>query len=181
MEQKNNEKESFQNFWYWFLKHEKEFFETLQNNINIDFNFFNKITPKLNEIHSGIYVQTRLLDKQTIELILTPFSIIRNIYIIEELIHNAPQIKGWKFTALKPPFENAHINYGNLEFISNKLKFYPNEHENYPDMIDLTIVYDDFEEDKITYIMRGLYMFLNSFLGELNCLTLIDDVRVVGT
>lgn len=169
-------------FWNWFLKHEKAFFKAVQNGDTIHQDFFDKLGPKLNEIHDGIYFVTGMCDDQTAELILTPDGAIRNIYVIEELLKTAPQIEGWKFTALKPAsdIKDVSISYDGFEFDSNNLKFYPNIHKGYPDEIDLTLVYDDYEEEKKSIVANGVYIFLDNYLGELHSVTLIDNMNVVG-
>ena len=173
---------SYNDFWNWFLKHEKEFFKVVQNGSNIDQDFFKKLSPKLDEIHDEIYFLAGMFDEHTAELILTPDGAIRNVFLVEELVAAAPEIKGWKFTALKPSsdIKDVSINMGDFEFNSDNLKFYPNLHKDYPDEIDLTIVYDDFIEDEKGVQTNGIYIFLDNFLGELHSITLIDSLKVVG-
>lgn len=173
---------SYNDFWNWFLKHEKEFFKVVQNGSNIDQDFFKKLNPKLDEIHDEIYFLAGMFDEHTAELILTPDGAIRNVFLVEELVAAAPEIKGWKFTALKPSsdIKDVSINMGDFEFNSDNLKFYPNLHKDYPDEIDLTIVYDDFIEDEKGVQTNGIYIFLDNFLGELHSITLIDSLKVVG-
>ncbi|MGO4773572.1 DUF695 domain-containing protein [Flavobacterium sp. W22_SRS_FK3] len=174
--------QSYSDFWNWFLKHEKEFFKIVEIGENIHQGFFDKLAPKLKEIHDGIYFLTGMFNDETAELILTPDGEIRNIYVIEELVNNAPKIKGWKFTSLKPASdsEDVSITYENFEFNSDNLKFYPNLHKSYPDEIDLTVVYGDFEEGKKSTVTNGVYIFLDNFLGELHSVTLIDNLKVIG-
>ena len=173
---------SYNDFWSWFLKHEKEFFKVVQEGDNIDQGFFKKLSPKLNEIHEEIYFLAGMFDENTAELVLTPDGAIRNIFLVEELVDAAPKIKGWKFTALKPEsdIKDVSINMGGFDFNSDNLKFYPNLHKDYPDEIDLTIVYDDFVEDKKGMQTNGIYIFLDNFLGELHSITLIDNLKVIG-
>ncbi|KUJ61990.1 hypothetical protein AR687_10570 [Flavobacteriaceae bacterium CRH] len=174
--------ESYSDFWNWFLKHEKEFFKIVQQGNNIHKGFLDKIAPKLDEIHDGFYFLTGMFDNQTAELILTPDGAIKNIYVIEELVNAAPKIEGWKFTALKSASDinDVGITYENLDFNKGNLKFYPNLYNDYPDEIDLTIVYDHFEEDKKAAVTNGVYIFLDNFLGELHSVTLIDNLKVIG-
>lgn len=169
-------------FWNWFLKHEKQFFKAVKNGDNIHKDFFDKLAPRLDEINNGIYFLTGMFDDQTAELILTPDGVIRNIYAIEELVKAAPEIEGWKFTTLKPAttIKDFSIDYDGIKFNTENLKFYPNIQEGYPDEIDLTIVYDDFTEDKKSIVTNGVYIFLDNYLGELHSVTLIDNMKVVG-
>ncbi|TEB41276.1 DUF695 domain-containing protein, partial [Flavobacterium circumlabens] len=115
-------------------------------------------------------------------LVLTPDGVIKNIYIIEELVNAAPRIEGWKFTALKPPVDikNVVIEFENFKLNADNLKFYPTINKDYPDEIDLTIVYDHFTEDKKQLITNGVYIFLDNYLGELQSVTLIDNMKMSG-
>jgi len=174
--------QSYNDFWNWFSANEKAFFRTVQSGENIHQGFFDKLAPKLDEIHEGIYFLTGMFDDQTAELVLTPDGAIRNIYVIEELVASAPKIDGWKFTALKPASDvnNIGITYQDFEFSKENLKFYPRVHEDYPDEIDLVIVYDHFVEEKKSNIANGVYIFLDNYLGELHSVTLIDNLVVAG-
>lgn len=170
-------------FWNWFLKNEKEFFKIVKERQNIHQGFFEKLAPKLDKIHNGIYFLTGMLDDNTVELILTPDGAIRNIYAIEELVNAAPKIEDWKITALKPAsdIQDIGIDYEGLQFNKDNLRFYPNIHEGYPDEIDLTIIYDDFVEEKRQAIANGVYIFLDNYLGELHSVTLIDNMKIDGS
>lgn len=174
--------QSYSDFWNWFSANEKAFFKTVQSGENIHQGFFDKLAPKLDEIHEGIYFLTGMFDDQTAELVLTPDGAIRNVYAIEELVASAPKIDGWKFTALKPASDinNIGITYQDFEFSKENLKFYPCIHEGYPDEIDLVIVYDHFIEEKKSNIANGVYIFLDNYLGELHSVTLIDNLVVTG-
>ena len=173
---------SYNDFWNWFLANEKAFFKTVQNGENIHKGFFDKLAPKLDEIHEGIYFLTGMFDDQTAELVVTPDAIIKNIYVIEELISSAPQIERWKFTALKygTNRKDFSIEYEDEKFSTNNLNFYPTIHKNYPDEIDLTIVYDNYNEENKSLITNAVYIFLDNYLGELHTVTLIDNINVVG-
>lgn len=175
--------QSNSDFWNWFLENEKDFFKIVQEGNNIRKGFLNKISPKLEELHDGFFYLTGMFDEQTAELILTPDGNIRNIYVIEDFINAAPVIEGWRFTALKQAsdIKDLVFKYENFEFNSENIKFYPNIDKNFPDEIDLTIGYDHFVEDKKESITNGVYLFLDNYLGELHSVTLIDNLKVVGT
>ncbi|MEP6804921.1 MAG: DUF695 domain-containing protein [Flavobacterium sp.] len=173
---------TYSDFWDWFLQHEKDFFKIVKNRENIEQDFFNKMAPKLNEIQSGFYFLTGMYNDDTAELIFTPEGVIKNIFFVEELVKAAPKIEGWKFTALKPATDMTGFGIKMEEFEFNKenIKFYSNNHKEYSDKIDLTIVYDDFVEEQRRLITNGIYIFLDNFLGELDSLTIIDHLSIVG-
>lgn len=173
---------TYSDFWKWFQETERDFFKAVKSHKNIEKEFFNKLSPRLNELKDGIYYLTGMLDDNTVELILTPDGNIKNIVFVEELVNAAPNIPGWTFTALKPPLDirNVRIDMAGYTHDSNTLSFYPNDLKDYPDEVDITIVHKDYNEDDKSSVANGVYIFLDNFVGELNSVTTIDNVRVIG-
>lgn len=173
---------SNEDFWNWFIKNEKSFFNTIKKESNIEKNFFDKISSKLNELKEGFFYLTGMLDDNTVELVLTADGTIKNFIFVEQLVKEAPQIKGWKFTALKPPNENDEfgIKMSGYEFNTDNIYFYSNDDPNQPDEIDITLVYEDFNEKNQSTIYNGVFLFLDNFLGEINFATLIDNLTILG-
>lgn len=170
----------YQDFWNWFLENEKKFHKVVQKGgtDNITTNFFDVIAPKLDQLKEGIWYLTGMLDDNTSDLILTADGNLGNFYLIEELIASAPKIEGWKFRAHKPEhdIENATINMVDFSFSKKNIFFYSDDLEEYPDEINITIVHDDFSEELENEIVNGCYIFLDNYLGELDSLTVIDNI-----
>lgn len=169
-------------FWTWFQTNEKTFFDTVKNGKNIEHNFFNKLSPKLDELKEGIYFLTGMANDSTAELILTPEAIIKNIAVVEDLVISAPSLPNWKFTALKPTLdiENVKIEMSGYKFESENISFYAIDNKNYPDEIDIVIVYHDYNEKNKSIITNGTFIFLDNYLGELNSVTIIDNARIIS-
>lgn len=172
----------YKGFWNWFQANEGAFFKVVKGNGNIEKDFFNKLAPKLDQLKDGIYFLTGMYDDHTVELILTADGAIENIVFVEELVSAAPQMEGWRFTALKPALDirDVRIKMGTYEFSRDNLSFYANDHADYPDEIDITVVYSDFTEADKTTITNGVYIFLDNYLGELDFATTIDSLQVQG-
>lgn len=173
---------SLEDFWYWFTQHEQHFFNTIKNNKNIEKDFFDQLGPQIKKLYSGIYFLVGMSDENIAELILTPDGKLKNIIFTEELVNAAPTLPTWKFTALKPAtqIENASIQMGVFTFNNEKIHFYSNEHAAYPDEIDISIVYDDYDESNKELITNGIYIFLDNYLGELQSVTMIDNVHIIA-
>lgn len=174
--------ENYNDFWKWFQENEKTFFKAVKSHKNIEKEFFDKLSPKLDELKDGFFYLTGMLNDNTVELILTADGTIKNIVFVEELVKSAPVIQGWTFTSLKPPLDikNVRIHMAGYTFDSDTLSFYPNDHRDYPDEIDITIVHRDYNEHDKSSITNGTYIFLDNFIGELNSVTTIDNVKVIG-
>lgn len=173
---------SYSDFWNWFLQNEQKFHNVLKNQGNVEKVFFDKLAPKLNQLKDGFWYLAGMYDKDTSELVLTPDGIIKNIVFVEELIQSAPQIPNWKFTALKPAMnvKNVRIDMKGYSFASENLSFYPINHKDYPDEIDIVVVHNDYNEKDKSAITNGVYIYLDNYLGELQFVTTIDNLTVIS-
>ncbi len=173
---------TYDEFWEWFEGNEKKFFDVIKKGTDLEQGFFSHLSPKLSQLNEGIFFLTGMMDENKAELVLTPDGNIKNIVFVEELVNTAPRLSTWKFTALKPEMsiENVGINMAGYTFDADALQFYSNPYSEYPDEIDITIVHRDYKkEDKSTFI-NGTFIFLDNYLGELNSVTTIDNLDVIG-
>lgn len=172
---------SYSDFWTWFQKNEKDFFNVVKSRQNIEKGFFYKLSLKLAELKEGYYYLTGMFDDNTVELILTADGTVKNIVFVEELVEAAPKIDGWRFTALKQSLriEDVTIKMGGIEFSSENLFFYSNDLPNYPDEIDVCIIHNDMTDDNRQQIINGTYIFLDNYLGELDFVNNIDNLQVI--
>jgi Family of unknown function (DUF695) len=173
---------SYSDFWEWFEKNNKEFFSVVKKGKNIERGFFDRISPKLAELKEGYFYLTGMKDENTVELVLTADGNTNNIVFVEELINAAPEIDGWKFIAHKPAMdiEGLGINMYGYKFEKENMNFYSNEDSNYPDEIDITIVHNDLSEDNKEEIRVGTSIFLDNYLGELDFVNNIDNIKTIG-
>ncbi len=172
---------TYADFWNWFGEHEARFHQVVKFQGDIHKVFFDKLAPKLNELHENIYFLTGMADYQTAELILTADGEIKNIPLVEALVDAAPAISNWKITALKQPSEGNHfgIQMDGYVFDESKMNFYSTEHPNMPDQIDITVTHEDLTEQNSESIINGVFIALDNSLGELNFVTTIDHVSVI--
>lgn len=173
---------SYSDFWTWFEKNAKTFYKVVKGPGNIKKDFFNKLSPKLDGLKDGFWFLTGIYDDNTVELVIAADGTVKNIVFVEELIQAAPEIGGWKFTALKPALniKDVTIEMAGFKFNDENLYFYANDHLDYPDEIDITIVHDDCKEENKATITNGVYIFLDNYLGELDFAVTIDNLKVVG-
>ncbi len=172
---------SYHDFWNWFQKNERVFYRIVKSGKNFESGFFDKLSPKLEELKEGYFYLTGMLDENTAELVLTPDGRIKNIVFVEELVASAPTIPNWKITALKPALDikDVKIDMAGYTFASDNLSFYSVDDHNYPDEVDIVVVYRDYDEENKSTIINGIYIFLDNYLGELNAVTAIDHLTVI--
>ena len=172
---------SYDDFWNWFQQNEKDFYKVVKKHKDIEKGFFDKLSPKLDQLRDGFFYLTGMLNSDTAELIITADGVLKNYVFVEELIDSAPKIPGWKFTAHKPAAnEGFSVNMADYEFNSQNINFYSNDDPDYPDEIDLTVVYDNYEEENKATVTNGVYIYLDNLLGELESLTTIDSITITG-
>lgn len=169
-------------FWEWFSKKEYRFFKTVKTQQRIEENFLNKLSDQLEQLKDGYYFLTGMYDDDTVELIFTADGAIENIVFVEELVAAAPILSRWRFTALKPAsdIENLAISMNGYSFSQDNLYFYSNDLEDYPDEIDITVVYEEFDKSDQHKIINGIHLFLDNYLGELKFATSIDNLSFLG-
>jgi len=179
---KNEPIKTYQDFWNWFQENAPAFYEVVKNNRNPEKDFIGKLSPKLDALKDGIAFLAGMDDENTAELIFTPDGVIKNIVFAEELVHAAPPIPNWKFTALKPAtdMENIQLEMAGYTFHGENLSFYPVVHAHYPDKIDIAIVHQDYTEKDKTALINGTFLFMDHYLGELNSVSIIDNATVIS-
>ena len=91
-------------------------------------------------------------------------------------------LPNWKFTALKPALDvnDVSIEMSGYKFSKDTLSFYANEDPNYPDEIDIVFAHKDMTEKNKSEITNGVFICLDNYLGEMNFVTCVDHVSVVG-
>jgi hypothetical protein len=173
----------YENFWTWFASNQQTFFNVVKQRGDIERDFFDKLTPKINSVRNGFFFVTGMCSDEVAELVITADGAIANFVFVEEFISSAPDLPNWKFTALKPALDfqdDWSIDMGDYQFNTAKIKFYSNEHKNYPDEIDISIVHEDMNETNKEAISRGVFIFLDNYLGELGFAVSIDNLQVIG-
>lgn len=173
-------KTPYQKFWNWFEANEKKIHKIVKSKKNLEQEFFDLLSPKLNAVMDGLYFVTGMYDDNTAELIITPEGNVSKIYFVENLIRQAPKIKNWRFTALKPGTLNPDqsVKIGGHSLNQDSLRFFAIEEENYPDKINITIVYENYKVEDQRIIVNGVHVYLDNLLGEMNAISIIDKLNV---
>lgn len=173
---------SYADFWHWFRRNEKPFFKAVKEQQKVDEDFLRKLTPLLRQLSEDFYCVTGMIDDNTAELIISTDGIIKEFVFAEEFVAAAPEMTGWRFTALKPStdIETMGIEMDGHEFNSSNIHFVSNDLSEYPDEIDITLVHKDFTEENRETITSGCLIYLDNLLGEYNTAIMVDVVQVAA-
>lgn len=181
--EKSEELYTHDTFWNWFKENQQQFFNAIKNQQDIEKDFFDKLSPELIKFGHDFYFVAGMKDENTAELIITADGVIKNIVFVEDLIKDAPILNNWVFTALKKPavdIQNIGIQMGDYNFDKDNLSFYAIKHYHQPDEVDIVITYDKYNEEDKQLITNGVYIFLDNYLGELESITTIDNLKIIS-
>ncbi|MCT4665363.1 MAG: DUF695 domain-containing protein [Flavobacteriales bacterium] len=172
-----------ESFWKWFQENEKQFYNAIKEQKDVSEKFLDKLFPELNKLRDGYFFLAGMQDDDTAELIITAEGVLKNIVFVEELIADAPKLPNWKFTALKKASEKSgyEIRMDHFHFTESNIFFYANEDPTYPDNVDLTFVFEGYNEENQKEISQGILIFIDNLLGELRAVTTIDYVDFKST
>lgn len=173
---------AYTTFWDWFTQHERTYFQLVKEGTHIQ-DFFDDLSPALDDVKVDLYFQAGMADDHTAELIISAEGAIENIVFAEELVAAAPALVGWKFTALKeavPNIEDIVIHMADYEFSASNIHFYSDDEAAYPDEIAITVTHADLTEENHATVKNGTLIFLDTYLGELAFATLVDQVTIVS-
>ncbi|RTQ46242.1 DUF695 domain-containing protein [Hymenobacter gummosus] len=170
----------YSDFWQWFGANHQRFFDAVKRHDNLDEEFFDELSPQLDEVNPDYYFLVGM-DDDTAELVITVDGAVQNIVFAEELVAAAPSLPGWRFVALKPAVgDSISLTMDGRAYNADNLSFYATTSSAYPDEIDLTFVYADWQPADEDAIRTGVLIFLDNYLGELSLATQIDETAVVG-
>lgn len=169
-------------FWEWFTVNQQQFAEAIRTNSNVENAFIHPVNAKLNELRAGYSFLAGKEKDGTIELIITPDGIAKNVAFCEQLVDAAPPVAGWKFTALKKELNilDVNIEMGGRVFSRDTLSFYPVTNDARPDLIEICVVHKEYDSIMHDLFFNGVCIFLDNYLGELHFMTTVDNLRVEG-
>ncbi|MGH1337378.1 MAG: DUF695 domain-containing protein [Aureispira sp.] len=172
---------SYSTFWKWFSKHEQRFYAVIKAQGDIENEFFKELGGQLDDVRKGFYFLAGMSNTDTAELVFTADGIIKNIVFVEELVAAAPALDNWKITALKQPvpMQKSSIKMNDYQFDDSTMNFYSIDHASMPDEIDLVVTHQDWTEENKNVITNGVYLAIDTYLGELHSITTIDNLHII--
>lgn len=172
----------YASFWQWFSYNREEFYSILKSRFDVDNQLISRIVPALHQLNTGFFCVCALEKDGYAELVISADGNIKNFVFVEDFIANAPEIPGWRFTALKPAagLESFSTSMKGYSFNRDKISFYPKNDPAHPDEISLVFVHKDYSKENAEQIENGTFVFLENALGELNLATMIDEIEIGG-
>jgi hypothetical protein len=179
---KKKEIQTYQDFWDWFLAHEKTFYDSIIAQKDIVDICVTPIMEKLQMLDKRFYCQVGKAGADKAELVITPEGDIKHFVFTEAFVQSAPNLPNWLFTHLKQPVsEGVSIRMNGYVFNKETVSFYYDINPDYPDEIDIHLVHKDYNKEADKTIKTGCFVLLDTLLGEFNSTTLIDAITIEET
>jgi hypothetical protein len=86
-------------FWIWFESNARRFHDVVKAHKNVDEDFFEPLSSKLDQLKDGYFFATGMSDDETAELVLTPDGNINNIVFVEGTAHRWLEIYSTETTS----------------------------------------------------------------------------------
>ncbi|WP_183558762.1 hypothetical protein [Mucilaginibacter sp. SP1R1] len=114
------------------------------------------------------------------ELIITADGDINYFERVEELINDAPEIKGWIFTAFIQPTDLDYAsNFEDVDLKPFEMWFLPLDNKNNPKSIGLRICLPNYDSVKDSeWLEAAVYKVLNTVLGEKSFANDVDYIEI---
>jgi hypothetical protein len=171
-----------QPFWEWFGENEADSFLAVKSKDShrINDRFLKAVMPRLQAVCENLYCEIGMYDDTTAELVISAQGDVKSFVFAEELVAQSPTLTRWKFTALKPALgvHNNSIHIGGYVFNCQNFGFFYVDDPQYPDEVMLSFVYPDFTEENKDIVTQGVFLLLETVLGERDAAILIDHATV---
>lgn len=168
-----------QEFWTWFSDNNSPYLfladmeEDERNRVLIE------LRDQLHQYCDGLFYEIGGESDDYVEFVITAAGQKEVFPMVEELHAAAPEIKGWKIIPFKQPQEPTFTcDYRGYSFDPTKMWFLPLEAEGSPQLIGIEVGVDDFEEMGEQVAIGGVYITLDTMLGERSCALDLDHLQV---
>lgn len=172
----------YASFWQWFSLNQEEFYSILRSRDNVESTLLSTLIPALHKVNPGFYCVCGIERDHYAELVISAEGNVKNFVFVEDFVSYAPEIPGWRITALKPPIglDAVSTTMKGIDYNQHKIAFYPKPNLAYPDEISLVFVHTDYNKENAEQVENGTFIFLENAIGEMNLATMIDEIEISG-
>ena len=170
-----NKQSKEEKFWDWFSKHQKEFYNGIEN-LEIREKIFNNLSSELKKIHNDLVFEFSPIRENGIrEFIISAEGIKELFPIVKKLVEIAPEIENWEFKAFRQRVsgDDFEIQYGDLKIGYQDIYFRYQDGEYGKIGIELNI--RNYEGNGQT--QNAIYILLDGLIGEYDMTMGIDWIE----
>jgi hypothetical protein len=167
-----------QEFWRWFTENCSRFrsMQAASREKPLD-----EIMEHLHEIHEGLFFEVSEPQDGICDFVITAEGRKSLFSLVDEIIAAAPSLKGWTFTALRPPMGFGFaIDYGKVHLDPDELWFLPLSAGENEDHLGLQIGIPKLKKRDEEEALNASRILLDTGLGERRSAETIEHVEVVS-
>jgi len=158
-------------FWRWFIEHRADF----ENLVTTESDFRASALAQLHRLDPHLAFVIPPVTGPRYEFIITAGGKISSFPLAEALIADAPQIAGWKFTALKPPFGFAFTTtFQGTRYEPQAMWFLPIEENGPPPSLSIRVGLPNFTSTTPSQARLAVGIVLETAIGER---ALAEDIK----
>ena len=163
-------------FWVWFSENH----EAIESYKSGDEKLLDEITEELHKYNENLYFEFSTHDEIN-EFIITAEGDSEHFDSVFTLIDSAPNIKGWKFIALKPAMGFEFItSYEGVDYNSDDLWFLPLSGKSNPKVLGLRVGIPNYDKKIHENSVSAIWILLDSGLGELKTTQEVHHVETTA-
>lgn len=169
-------------FWNWFQANNAQYLFVNQVGEIEKQRLLNMLLEKLHNFCEGLWFEIGGHPEGEQELIITAEGDIDYFLKVEELLEQAPKLKGWSFVAFKPAMGiDFNTVFEDVRLVPAKMWFLPLNHPDIPASLGLRICLPNYEEVKQSeWLTAAVFQVLDTVLGEKSFALDIDHVEIQG-
>jgi hypothetical protein len=171
-------------FWNWFKENQLRFIKINSADTSKDEKekLLDDILDHLHRYCDKLFFEIGGWPDQDQELIITADGDIDFFERVEELINDAPEIKGWSFTAFTQPIDlDFTSNFEDVELKPIEMWFLPLDSKSNPKSIGFRICLANYELVKDSeWLEAAVYRVLDNVLGEKSFALDVDYIEIKG-
>lgn len=165
-------------FWNWFSKHQKMYFNEVEN-LKLREKIFDDLSTELSKVHPDLVYEFSPIHENGIREFTISADGIKEVFpYVEKLIDKAPKFENWKFNAFRQriPGDEFEIQYGNLKIAYSDIYFRYVDGDYGKIGIELNV--RDFNDSG--QIKNAIYILLDGLIGEYDITIGIDWIEWVN-
>ncbi len=167
-------------FWNWFKENSIPFTFIRDVEREEQERLVTVFGEQLSKFHSELYFEIGGDKNDKIELVISAAGKAENFQLIENMIAEAPEMKEWKFVALKQALSgDFSLNVMGMDLSPKDLWFAPLQNPDSPHALGLRLGFDGYEPEKQEEAFSACVVMLDTLLGEKSSTLDIHYLEVV--
>ena len=152
-----------ENFWKWFTQNHNLLDGTSEQRDG----FISDAVGELRALSPNLTLEIEEPRAGVREMAVSADGVAAEFPVVEQVVHLAPNLPGWKIVAFRQPgkIKGIVLNYPGITLDTDKMWIFPIEDET---GFNLIVYFPDYSADKRNLFINATYVLLDNAIGEYN-------------